>query len=135
MKQIKVEKEINVFYIEAKSFPEGVMEAFQKMHSLIEFPPQRRNFGISKPGNGRMTYRVASEELIKGDLEKHGLAKFTIPAGNYIGIALQDFRKDLSNIQKTFQSLLSEPNVDPDGYCVEEYVGMNDVVCMVKLND
>ena len=44
MKRIKIENDIKVFYIQAKSFPDGVMEAFQKMHSLIEFPPQRRNF-------------------------------------------------------------------------------------------
>ena len=54
MKRIKIENDIKVFYIQAKSFPDGVMEAFQKMHSLIEFPPQRRNFGISRPENGEI---------------------------------------------------------------------------------
>ena len=52
MKRIKIEKDIKVFYIQAKSFPDGVMEAFQKMHSLIEFTSQRRNFGISRSENG-----------------------------------------------------------------------------------
>jgi len=135
MKKIKIEKDIKVFYIQAKSFPNGVLEAFQKMHSLIEFPPQRRNFGISRPEKGKIVYRVASEELIKGDLEKHDLTEFIIPSGEYICIEIKNFRKDLSSIKKTFDEILTTPDIEPNGYCIEEYKGTEDVFCMVRLKD
>ena len=135
MKRIKIEKDIKVFYIQAKSFPDGVMEAFQKMHSLIEFPPQRRNFGISRPENGEIVYKVASEELIKGDLEKNNLKEFIIPHGEYIGIEIKNFRNDLSSIKKAFDKLLDSPDIDKNGYCIEEYKGTDDVFCMVRLKD
>ena len=135
MKRIKIENNIKVFYIQAKSFPDGVMEAFQKMHSLIEFPPQRRNFGISRPENGEIVYKVASEELIKGDLEKNNLKEFIIPHGEYIGIEIKNFRNDLSSIKKAFDKLLDSPDIDKNGYCIEEYKGTDDVFCMVRLKD
>lgn len=133
MENIKIDKDIKVFYIQAKSFPDGVMEAFQKMHSLIEFPPQRRNFGISRPENGKIVYRVASQELTKGDLEKHNLTEFIIPSGEYIGIEIKNFRKDLSSIKKAFDQLLTNPYIDKNGYYIEEYKGIDDVFCMVRL--
>jgi hypothetical protein len=135
MEKIKTEKDIKVYCIQAKSFPDGVSEAFQKMYSLIEFPPQRRNFGISRPEKGEIVYRVASEELIKGDLEKHNLTEFIIPRGEYIGIEIKNFRKDLSSIKKTFDEILANPDIDPNGYCIEEYKGTEDVFCMVRLKD
>ena len=135
MKKIKIENDIKIFYIQAKSFPDGVLEAFQKMHSLIEFPPQRRNFGISQPENGEIVYKVASEELIKGDLEKHNLKGFIIPHGEYIGTEIKGFRDDLSSIKKAFDKLLESPDIDKNGYCIEEYKGTDDVFCMVRLKD
>ncbi len=109
MIQINIEKDIKVFFIQAKSFPDGVMEAFQMLHSLMEFPPQRRNFGISKPENGKIIYRAAAEELTEGDLQKHHLTEFTIPNGNYIGIKIKNFRKDLNQLKIAFGQLLSNP--------------------------
>jgi hypothetical protein len=135
MIQIKIGQDIRVFYIQAKSFPDGVMEAFQKLHTLLEFPPQRRNFGISRPENGKIIYRVAAEELVAGDLQKHQLTEFIIPNGNYIGIKIEDFRKDLTQLKIAFDLLLSNPNLDQNSYCIEEYIGIDDVVCMVRLTD
>jgi len=133
MKKLTINKDINVFYIQAKSFPEGVMEAHQKMHSLFTFSPNRRCFGISRPENGNMIYRVAAEEIENGDLSQHNLTPFTIPKGTYLSITVKDFRKDISSIKKSFDKILVAPNIDPNGYCIEWYQGMNDVICMVKL--
>lgn len=133
MERIKIEQDIMVFYIQVESFPDGVMEAFQKMHSLIEFPPQRRNFGISRPENGKIAYKVAAEELIEGDLRKYGFPEFVIPSGDYIGIEIKDFRKDLNLIKNAFDELLTTPEIDPNGYCIEVYKGKDDVFCMMRL--
>jgi hypothetical protein len=135
MEKVKLNEDVKVFYIQAKSFPDGVLEAFKKMHSLIEFPPQRRNFGISRPENGQIIYKVAAEELQKGDLEKHKLPQFIISKGVYTGIEIKNFMQDIHQIGKAFNKLLSSPDIDPNGYCIEEYKGINDVFCMVRLKD
>ena len=73
--------------------------------------------------------------MIKGDLEKYHLTAFIIPHGDYIGIEIKNFRDDLSAIKKAFDKLLSSSDIDPNSYCIEEYKGTDDVVCMVKLKD
>jgi hypothetical protein len=35
--------------------------------------------------------------------------------------------KDISGIRETFDKLLSHPDIDPDGYCVEWYLSNKDV--------
>lgn len=133
MDHIIIETDIKLFYIQAESFPGGVMEAHQKMHSLNQFSPERKTFGISRPENGKIVYKAAAEELKKDDLRKHHLAEFTIPKGEYIVITIKNFRDDISDIMKAFDKLITVPDIDPNGYCIEWYKGLDDVLCMVKL--
>jgi hypothetical protein len=42
--------------------------------------------------------------------------------------------KDIPAIQRTFNQLLAQPGLDPQGYCVEQYIG-NDMLCMIRLAD
>lgn len=42
--------------------------------------------------------------------------------------------KDISSIDKSFKTLLTDPRIDPEGYCVEWYLNAKDVQCMVRLN-
>ena len=43
--------------------------------------------------------------------------------------------KDIPAIQKTFNQLLEYPDIDPQGYCVEQYIDQKDLICMVRLAD
>ncbi|OYU94635.1 MAG: transcriptional regulator [Bacteroidetes bacterium B1(2017)] len=132
MELIQIENPIEVFYIEASSFPEGVLEAHQKMHALIPFNAERKSFGISRPEQGKIVYKVAAQELVEGELSQYNLPSFSIAAGTYYGLKIADFRKDISSIQQAFDHILSHAPIHPQGYCIEWYQGMNDVMCMVK---
>lgn len=131
MEQIQIENPIEVYYIEASSFPEGVLEAHQKMHAIIPFNEDRKSFGISRPEQGKIVYKVAAQELVEGELSKHNLPQFTISAGTYYALKISDFRKDIFSIQKAFDHILTNAPIHPQGYCIEWYQGMNDVICMV----
>lgn len=133
MKTIIIEQDIKTIYITAKSFPDGIVEAHQKLHSLVPFSLQRRYFGISRPEKGIIIYKAAVEELELGEATKLNCDTFVIPKGNYISIAIQNFASNPQNIEKTFMKLLSEPNLDPNGYCIEWYPNREDVICMVRL--
>jgi len=43
--------------------------------------------------------------------------------------------KDLQSIGKAFHELISQPEIDPNGYCLEWYLNQSDVRCMVRLDD
>jgi predicted transcriptional regulator YdeE len=126
--------DIEVFCIKAKSFPDGILAAHQTLHALVPFSEQRKYFGISRPENGGgIVYKAAAEELKKGELSSHGLEQFTIRKGEYIYIDIPDFMNKIEEIGKTFQQILKDPRIDPQGACIEWYVTKNDCKCMVRI--
>jgi len=130
-----LEKDIKVFCIAAKSFPDGVLEAHQSLHSLVPYSPDRKYFGISRPEKGVIVYKSASEELEKGEFSKHGLEEFKIKKGKYISIVIKDFMKNIPAIGKAFKELTSLKEIDPNGYCIELYQNDDELRCMVKLDE
>jgi len=133
MEEMLLEKDIPVFCVTAKSFPGGVLEAHEKLHSLVPLSPERSYFGLSRPEKGVILYKAAAEEKKEGEAEKLGCEKFIIQHGKYIYRTIEDYVKDSNQIGVAFQKLISEPGIDPNGYCVEWYLNDNDVKCMVKM--
>ncbi|MBO9703365.1 MAG: transcriptional regulator [Sporocytophaga sp.] len=134
MEKIKFDKDIKVFYVNAKSFPEGIQEAHQKLHSLITFSKDRKYFGVSRPEQGgEIVYRAAAEELESGEAEKLHLETLVLKKGEYVSITIKDFAKDIMSIDRAFKELLALPDLDPQGYCVEWYYNEKDVNCMIRL--
>ncbi|OIQ96033.1 hypothetical protein GALL_220320 [mine drainage metagenome] len=134
MKEFILENDISVFCVPAQSFPEGVLEAHQKLHSIIPFSTERKYFGLSRPEKNVITYKAAAEELITGELNKHNLEKFVIRKGKYHSITIQNFMQNIPAIGKAFETILSHHDIDPNGICVEWYVNEKDVQCMVRIN-
>lgn len=131
----KIEKDIRCYRVKAVSFPEGVMAAHQQLHKLFTFDGKRRFFGISRPeGGGKISYWAAAE-IMDGDINNNNLEEFIIPAGNYWGKDIQQFRKDIPEVGRTFQQLLMHPQLDHNGFCLEWYPNMEDVRCMVPLKE
>jgi predicted transcriptional regulator YdeE len=133
MKKIMLDKDIPVFCVTAKSFPDGILEAHQKLHSLVPISKERAYFGISRPEKGVIVYKAAAEEKNEGEAEKLGCEKFIIQRGKYIFLTIEDYAQDVQRIGNAFQKLISEPGIDPDGYCVEWYLNDKDIRCMIKL--
>lgn len=137
METIILEKDIKVFYVTATSFPQGIGEATQKLHSLFPFSKERRIFGLSRPeNNAAIVYRAAAEEMYEGEAAELHCNTLVISKGKYISILVNDFRKDIMSIDRAFQQLLKQPGLDPQGYCVELYANENEAVtCMIRLDE
>jgi hypothetical protein len=132
METIQLDNDIKVIYVQASSFPDGIMPAHQKLHSKIPFSTERRYFGISRPEDGVISYKAGAEEL-PGEAKKFGLDSLTLPKGEYACISITDYMKNLQAIGQAFDELTELPNIDPQGYCVEWYLSDKDVKCMVRL--
>jgi hypothetical protein len=137
MERIKIEKDIKVLYVTAKTFPGGIPDAVAKLHKLFPFSRERRIFGLSCPeDSGEIVYRAAAEEMQEGEAEKLGCETLIIKKGNYISLTVNDFRKDIMLIDTAFKELLKQPGLDPKGYCVEWYATDKEAVkCMIRLNE
>jgi predicted transcriptional regulator YdeE len=129
-------EDIRVMCVSADNFPDGIMPAFEKLHGSVPEKHDRRYFGISRPNaKGEIVYRAAAEELVNGEAEQLGLERFTIPGGAYNTYYIKDYRNHIGAIAECFDLLTGQAETDPNGYCIEWYIGEDDVKCMVRCND
>lgn len=136
MEEITLNEDIKVLYVTAKSFPQGIQEATDKLHKIVPFSANRNYFGVSRPENGgAIVYRAATEEKENGEAEKLNCDTLVLKKGKYVCLTVNDFRKDKMSIGRAFEELLKQPNLDPQGYCVEWYATDKELVkCMIRLN-
>jgi len=135
MEIFKLEQDINVMCLTAKSFPEGVHDVHEDLKTLVPNSDQRLFFGISRPDkNHQIIYKAATETKTPNKAQTLNIETFTISKGSFYCITLINYYKDIPNVESTFKKLLSQPNIDPYGYCLEWYLnGGRDMRCMVKL--
>jgi hypothetical protein len=135
MEPYHLDKDIRLCCIAAKSFPDGVMAAFEQLMDI--FPDQqglRRLFGVSWPdGKGSMIYKAAVEEKYQGEADQLGMESFLLKKGEYLSTTVHNFMNDIPSIGKAFHKLVDAPGVHPNTVGVEEYINTTDVRCMVPM--
>ena len=135
MENIFLPIDINVFYVEATSFPEGIKASHEKLHELVPDFSNRRFFGLSRPENGVIAYKAAAEELKPGEGATLKCDTLVIRKGNYFSLKMKNYMSDLPGIGRAFDELLDHPGLDPQGYCVEWYISDKEMICMVRLEE
>jgi hypothetical protein len=136
MDKYSINKNIEVVFLTAPTFPNDVPTTFEKLHSLIPDNPNRRYFGISHPDKtGKINYKAAAEILPSDTFDQPELQKFSIEKGEFVTKYIVNHFKDSSSIGTAFQELLAHPLLDPNGYCLEVYKNYTDVDvhCMVRI--
>lgn len=132
MEDYLFENDIVLVCKKASKFPDGVQEAFETLHASIPFSTERKFMSISWMNEfGEIIYLAGAELL--DDESFPELEKFTFKKGKYLGTILEDFMKDIPKMGRLFQELCRDPELDPEGYCVEWYFNEKDVKCFVKL--
>jgi hypothetical protein len=125
---------ITLLCLEATSFPEGITDAFDRLNKKIPSNGSRKRYGISHgTENGGIIYRAAVEQVSEDDAAQLNLDKFVLKKGEYVGSRIINYPEHMESIGKTFNKLLANPRLDPNGCCVEIYLNGKDVQCMVRL--
>lgn len=127
--------ELNIVYVTASSFPDGIDEAFDKLKKTLPDAENRTLFGISKPDeHGEIIYKAGALENDTHEAKKFNLETFTLKKGDYLCQTINDWEYNTIEIANTFMNyLLKDPRLDLTTYCIEWYKG-EDVMCMVKIN-
>lgn len=129
-----IDQDFHLFCTTAKTFPDGIEEAFIRLHKQIPFSENRNYISISRPESGTgIVYRAGATEITKGELSSSGLEEFFVRKGKYLYTTIHHYRDDLASIGRAFADLLQHPDLDPESYCVEWYFNAEDVKCMVRL--
>ncbi len=126
----------HLYYVEASSFPEGVKAAFDKLQEISGNTTFKDLYGISyMDAGGKIIYKAAAPETFEGEAEKKGCNAFTLKKGIYMCHTIKDWERHMDQFQQVFTALLDHPDLDRQGACVEWYKGVDEVICMVRLND
>jgi hypothetical protein len=138
MENFVLDQDIKIFCLTASSFPEGAMAVHQQLDKLVPFVEGRNYFGLSRPDpsdKNKIIYKSAAEEMSEGELKHLNLEEITIKKGNYVSVRIPDFMKNIPMIGKSFQEMISLPEIDPEGWCVEWMLRDGAMRCMVRLSD
>ncbi len=136
MTTYRIKEDIHVLCVQAASFPDGIMAAYDKLKALLPATDKRMLYGISYPEKvGKIIYKAAAEAKFPGEGEQYNCESFILKKGDYMSEVVYDFMNHISSIGNTFQKMLQHPDLDPNGYCVEMYLNDKDVQCLVKLKD
>jgi len=133
MDVFELKKDIKVFCVRAKSFPNDIGKAFGTLVNLLPTVEGRTFFGISYQGkNHEMIYNAAVLESHDGEAEKYGCETYVIKKGEYLSAMLRGWKKNEASIGITF-SKMATVRTDTVFPCVEWYQG-DDVLCMVRID-
>ena len=135
MEITRVPHDIKLLFLQAKTFPEGIMDAFNNLRAKIPGVEVRTCYGVSRPENGKIIYRAGVEELYPGEAEILHCETMVLKKGVYVGEVILNFMKDPEEVGYTFQKMLKEEGLDKNGYCVEWYFNETDVKCMIRKQD
>ena len=134
MEKYTLKEDVKVYCTAAKSFPNGIQEAFITLEQMLS-KEGRTFYGVSyKSTEGFHIYKAAVSESFDGEAEKYGFESYTISKGEYLIETIIDWREKIETIGMTFQTLLADPRLDGTSPCVEWYKSDKEVMCMVKLN-
>lgn len=124
---------LNILYVTADAFPEGIEAAFDKLKRILSDGGTRTLFGISKPERGQIVYKAGALENDPKEARHYHLPTFTLEKGDYLCETIGNWESNVPEIGDIFMKLLKDPRLDPATYCIEWYKEA-DVMCMVKIN-
>jgi hypothetical protein len=128
------EKEILVRCVKADVFPDGIEAAQAELHNITEPNSARRYFGISWGSPEGIKYYAAAE-ILPGEGHTQNDQIITLRKGPYASQLVKNYMENVDSLGKTFNVLLHHPDLDPNGYCLEYYLNLEDVQCMVLISE
>ena len=135
MEKYEQKEDVSLICLRATSFPEGIMDAFNKLQDSLPNCSERTWYGISKPNEqGEIIYKAAVTALSDREAEETGFESFTVTKGIYLTEEIKNWRENMRMIGETFNKLLQDPQLDRGASCIERYTADDDILCMVKLN-
>jgi len=134
MEKYEWKEDVHLFCYKAKSFPDGIQEAFDTVQQNVSDCEKRDWYGISYMNEkGEIVYKAAVNKLSEN--EQHEFESFTIKKGTYLSENITDWMKDPTRLGEAFKKMLADPRLDYTFPCVEWYHTNDDVLCLVRITD
>jgi hypothetical protein len=127
-----IEKDLTVFGVEVKTFPQGIDEAYKKLMDQLGGGFDRPFYGISFMQSGMMHYYATALETTRGEAEKYNCERLTIEKGEYLTITVLQWRSKTKEINSFFHQLLQDDRTDKTKPAIEWYKNNEEMLCMLR---
>jgi uncharacterized damage-inducible protein DinB len=134
MENILLKEDIAVFGKEVPTFPLGIAEAFDSLAAMLPEGDSRPFYAISKCIDGKVSYKAAALQTFEGEAAQYGCERYTIEKGEYLSVAVKEWRQKISTIRAVFDHILKDDLVDRRSPAIEVYKNHNEMLCMVKID-
>lgn len=134
MEKYTIENDIKVFGVRVPSFPSGIGEAFESLVSRIPGGFTRSYYGIGKIEGDQISYVATAEERNENEAQIYQCKRYTIEAGEYLTIAVHEWRKKTDSIKDVFHELMQDPRTDKLKPCIEWYKNDVEMLCMMQMD-
>ncbi|MEP6749853.1 MAG: DinB family protein [Bacteroidota bacterium] len=128
-------EDVRVFGNLVKTFPNGIGEAFSALMTMIPDGDKRAYYGLSEMDkNGGVLYWATAEEKSSVEPERYGCASFTVPAGEYLSVIVQNWRSNTDCIKDVFEEVMKDERADKTKRCIEWYYSDTEMKCLLQTN-
>lgn len=133
MKTRILQEPIELLCVRAKTFPEGIMDAFQEVKHRFGDQAGKECFGVTMQGESGLIYWAAVRRSAVTLSEQEDLELLTIAPGTYATQSIDQWQSKIEQIGKTFEELFGNKEVDPKSPGIEWYLNENELACMAKM--
>jgi predicted transcriptional regulator YdeE len=133
MENVKFDKDIKVFGIDVKTFPNGIGDAFDELIKKTgDCAGDRNYYGISEFKNGKMFYYATAQEEAEDEAKKYNYESYTIERGEYFTEVLKNWKQKTNCIKDVFIEMMKSDSVNKAKPCIEWYKNDEEMLCMMK---
>jgi len=134
-KEINLESDLDLICVRAKSFPQGIEDAFTTLENKIPTRKDRECYGIYEKNQDGVTYRAAMLKKSDDEDVRYSLENYTMRRGKFLGVKINNWKNNMEKIGRTFDEMFEDERVEKNSPSIEAYKGMNDVICMVRIKE
>ena len=131
--EIELNQPVEVFFVQADSFPQGISASFNKLNELLGKKYDHHIYGITLCNSDKLVYYACAKENFEGEAALLGLPTFIIPNGRYLQTTLNNWPENLGKIPEIFDHLMAQSNAKKQSLCVEDYITEDTMLALVQL--
>ncbi|RPD42274.1 hypothetical protein [Chitinophaga barathri] len=133
IREMLLEKDIPVFYVQAVSFPNGIMGAYTSLHSSLGDAHERPSYGVTEMVDDHLTYKACAGLFTQDEKDEIDLPVYNIPAGRYLSMKIKPFGPQMQKFPEFFKELMDHPMAKPGTLGIEHYKTLDTVILMVQV--
>ena len=131
MEKYTLLKDLVLYSLEVKAFPNGVKDTFDILYNALG--EERSYYGISwMDEDNSIKYYAAVADLTSEEQKQFAYETLIINAGEYLTVTILNWMSKTDSVKDVFHDLVKDRRPNRQSPCIEWYKSDDEMICMVK---